>query len=71
MIPVVNTDVKMPKRMMHALNIFESVCVVRGIDHVTKDQVVDFLEERYGAKMAAAFLPEYLFTSRSGEAALR
>lgn len=63
MIPVVNTDVKMPKRMMHALNIFEAICAVRGVDQVTDAQVTDFLQERYGDKMAAAFRAEYLFKS--------
>jgi hypothetical protein len=61
MIPVVNTDVKMPKRMMHALNIFEAICAVRGIDQVTGEQVAEFLQEKYGPKMVAAFRSEYLF----------
>ena len=61
MIPVINTEVKMPKRMMHALNIFEAICAVRGVDRVTEEQVAEFLKDKYSDKMAAAFQPEYLF----------
>lgn len=61
MIPVVNTDVKMSKKMMHSLNIFEAVCAVRGVNEVSETDVTIFLTEKYGPKIADLFKPEYLF----------
>lgn len=62
--PMVNVDVQMPKKMLHALGIFEAVSVVKGLQTVTEAQVRDFLAERHGADFAATFKPEYLFSIR-------
>jgi len=62
--PIINTDVRMPRKMLDALNIHEAVCVVTHVETVTVDEVRTFLADRYGAKFAASFRPEYLFSSR-------
>ncbi len=61
--PLVNVDVKMPRKMMHALNIFEAINVVKGNDTVTEEEVRAFLTERHGAAFAAKFQPEFLYRS--------
>lgn len=63
MSPLVNTDVKMPKAMFEALGIYETICVVSKVNSVTTEQVKQFLEQRYGKKLADQFKPEYLFSS--------
>jgi hypothetical protein len=62
--PIVNVDVKMPRKMLHALGIFEAVSVVKGVEAVTEEQVRAFLTERHGADFAAKFKAEYLFSTR-------
>jgi hypothetical protein len=62
--PIINTDVKMPAAMMDALNIHEAICVVTKVESVTEESVREFLRNRYGAKFAASFKPEYLFSSQ-------
>ena len=62
--PIINTDVKMPKKMMDALNRHEAICTVSGIKTVTVDSVLEFLQREYGAEFAAKFRPEYLFSTR-------
>lgn len=62
--PIVNVDVKMPKKMLNALNVHEAGCVVTGVKSVTVDAVRLFLRERYGEELAEQFRPEYLFTSK-------
>jgi len=61
--PIVNTDVKMPAKMLDALGLHETICIVTGVHEVTEQSVVEFLIERYGDKFAATFKPEYLFNS--------
>jgi hypothetical protein len=62
--PIINTSVKMPRKMLDALNRHEAVCVVRGVQSVTEDQVRGFLRERHGDKLAADFRAEYLFSTQ-------
>jgi len=61
--PIVNTDVKMPAKMLDALGLHETICIVTGVHEVTEQSVVEFLIERYGDKSSATFKPEYLFNS--------
>lgn len=63
--PLVNTDVKMPKSMMHALNMLETMCVCKQQDSVTEHEVHAFLNEHFGATLSAKFKPEYLFNTPS------
>ena len=62
--PVVNTEEKMPKKMFDALCLFETYCVVSGIDSVTYQQVIDYLTSHYGSKLSQHFMPQYLFSNQ-------
>lgn len=62
--PIVNTDIKMPAKMLNALNLFETRCVVTGIKSVTEDNVREFLTDRFGEKLACKFDPKFLFSSQ-------
>jgi hypothetical protein len=61
--PIVNTDIKMPAKMLEALGLHETRCVVTGVKTVTIDSVLAFLTDRYGAKFASKFDPKFLFSS--------
>ena len=60
--PIVNTDIKMPAKMLEALGLHETRCVVTGIKTVTEESVRAFLSERYGEKFASKFDPKFLFS---------
>ena len=62
--PYVNTDVQIPKKMMHALTMFEFRCVARRIHSVPLGVVREFLTEQYGKEFADGFKPEYLLSSQ-------
>lgn len=62
--PIVNTEIKMTSKMMEALGLHETRCVVTGIRQVTPESVKTFLTERYGEKLANAFEPKFLFSSQ-------
>jgi hypothetical protein len=62
--PIVNTDVKMPAKMLNALGLHETRCVVTGISEVTEESVKAFLTERYGENFANTFDPKFLFNSQ-------
>lgn len=59
--PLVNTDVKMSKKMLAALGLHETRCVVTGVQSVTEESVRAFLVDRYGEKLATTFNPKFLF----------
>lgn len=61
--PIVNTDVKMPAKMLEALGLHETRCVVTGVKEVSQESVKAFLTERYGEKLASKFDPRFLFNS--------
>lgn len=61
--PIVNTDVKMPAKMLEALGLHETRCVVTGVKEVSQESVKAFLTERYGEKLASKFNPRFLFNS--------
>jgi hypothetical protein len=63
MTPMVNVDVKMPKAVLRVLSLHETFCVVSGITEVTQDQVLDFIKEKAGDKVASLFRPEFLISS--------
>lgn len=62
--PIVNTDIKMPAKMLNALSLHETRCVVTGVSEVTEQSVKAFLTERYGEKLANTFDPKFLFNSQ-------
>ena len=53
--PIVNTDVKIPAKMLEALTLHEMRCVVTGVESVTQESVKAFLLERYGGKVGKQF----------------
>lgn len=62
--PIVNTEIKMPAKMLNALSLHETRCVVTGVSEVTEASVKAFLTERYGEKLANTFDPKFLFNSQ-------
>jgi hypothetical protein len=63
MTPMVNVDVKMPTAVLRVLSLHETFCVVSGITEVTQDQVLDFIKEKAGNKVASLFRPEFLISN--------
>jgi hypothetical protein len=59
--PYVNVDEKMPAKMLHALGLHETRCVVTGVTKVSEEQVKNFLSDKYGEKFASTFDPKFLF----------
>ena len=64
LLPIVNTDIKMPTKMLEALGLHETRCVVTGISEVTEESVRAFLSDRYGEKFASTFNPKFLFNNQ-------
>jgi len=62
--PIVNTEIKMPAKMLNALSLHETRCVVTGVQSVTEESVKAFLTERYGEKLASTFDPKFLFNNQ-------
>ena len=62
--PVINTEVKMPKKMMEALTRFETICAVTNVKEVAESDVRSFLVSEYGEAFANKFDVSYLFSSR-------
>jgi hypothetical protein len=62
--PIVNTDIKMPAKMLDALTVHETRCVISGVKSVTEESVKAFLTDRYGEKLASTFDPKFLFSSQ-------
>lgn len=58
----VNTDVKMPKKMLEALTIFEAISICSEKSHTTEEEVMEFLTNRYSQEFANSFMPYYLFS---------
>jgi hypothetical protein len=52
----------MPAKMLNALSLHETRCVVTGVQSVTDESVKAFLTERYGEKLASTFNPKFLFS---------
>jgi len=64
MSPIVNTDVKMSKTMLDALTVHETFCMASGINHVTQEDVQNFLSKRFNPKLAQQFKSDYLFNNQ-------
>lgn len=62
--PIVNTDIKMTAKMLEALGLHETRCIVTGVKSVTEESVRAFLSERYSEKLASTFDPKFLFSSQ-------
>lgn len=62
--PIVNTDIKMSVKMLEALILHETRCVVTGVTNVTDQSVREFLSDRYGDALAKKFEPRFLFSNQ-------
>jgi len=60
----VNTDVKMPKKMLEALTMFEAISVFSNTKETTESEVKSFLESKYSKKLAESFISSYLFSTQ-------
>ena len=58
---LVNTEAKIPKKLFESLCLFETWCVAKRKDSVSEQEVKQWLEERFGLKMADQFKPEFLY----------
>lgn len=65
MTPMVNVDVKMPASVLRVLSLHETYCIVSGITDVTQDQVLEFIKEKAGDKVASLFRPEFLISNQA------
>jgi len=61
MSPIVNTDIKMPKKMLEALTLHETYCIVSNINSVTESSVKEWLLKNFNQEISNSFKPEYLF----------
>jgi hypothetical protein len=61
--PIVNTEIKIPAKMLEALGLHETRCVVTGIQSVTEQSIKSFLTDRYGEKFANTFDTRFLFSN--------
>jgi hypothetical protein len=59
--PYVNTDVKMPKKMLEALSLHETFCIMSNIKEVTEDSVKQWLVNNFNDGIAKEFKSEYLY----------
>ena len=64
LLPIVNTEIKMPKNMLDALTLFETYCIVSNISSVTYQNVIDYLTSHYGTELSQYFKPQYLISSQ-------
>ena len=61
MSPIVNTDIKMPKKMLEALGLHETYCIMSNINIVTETSVKEWLLKNFDQEISNSFKPEYLF----------
>lgn len=62
--PLVNTDIKMSKQMLHALTMLEVKCKMLGIKQVSDQDVKDHLNKSGGHAMSSQFRNEFLFSDQ-------
>jgi hypothetical protein len=62
--PYINTDVKIPKKMLDALVLHETSCCFRGIKFVSVLDVKGFLSENFNKDFASLFDESYLLKDR-------
>jgi hypothetical protein len=58
---IVNTDVKMPNKMLKALTLFETYCMCHEKKETNADEVKKFLKERFNEDLANSFNDKYLY----------
>ena len=58
---IVNTDVKMPIKMLNALTLFETYCVANMKKETNETEVKSFLESLFSKNFADKFKSEYLY----------
>ena len=59
--PLVNTDIKMPKKMFDALCLFETFCIGSQINETTENEVKSYLTKLHGVKFSNNFNKNYLY----------
>ena len=59
--PVINTNVKMGKKMMDALNRYEAICAVTKVKSVSANEVRAFLADSYDDAFASRFEDAFLY----------
>jgi hypothetical protein len=63
MSPIVNTEVKMPQRMLEALTLHETYCVMSSITKVNESEVRQWLLKNFDQNMSDEFSSDYLFNT--------
>ena len=58
---IVNTDVKMPKKMLRALTLFETYCMCHEKKETNKKEVQEFLKDHFNEDFANSFNDNYLY----------
>jgi hypothetical protein len=64
LLPLVNTEAKIPKKVLEALTLHECFCTFSNIKFVTEDSVRNYLETKFGKSISDKFKPEFLLTSQ-------
>ena len=64
MSPIVNTEVKMPQRMLEALTLHETYCVMSSIKKVNESEVRQWLLDNFDQHMSDNFSSDYLFNTQ-------
>jgi hypothetical protein len=64
MSPIVNTEVKMPQRMLEALTLHETYCVMSSITKVNESEVRQWLLKNFDQNMSDEFSSDYLFNTQ-------
>ena len=57
----VNTNIKMPKKILEVLALYETYCVVVNKQETTIDEVKAFIKKHYSEKLANKFKPEFFY----------
>lgn len=63
MLPVVDVDQPMSSALLDALLRFEADCACDGLQSVTMEQARQWIEQRFGADIAAEFQPQMLLSN--------
>ena len=58
---VVNRDIKMPKKMIEALSLFEAYCLIHKIQETTELSAKEFIKKHYNQNLSDKFKINYLY----------
>ena len=58
---IVNRNIKMPKKMMESLSLFEAYCIIYKIEQATEQTVKEFIKKHYNQNLADKFNINYLY----------